>query len=304
MTTDTVSTPRATLSPLMQRLLAHWPLLAGLLVLMIGTLPVLASNVWNTESGAHGPLVLVTGLWLLWHEAGRTAGPAGMVVAGDRPFLNGPLMALATVVVLSAWVFGRAFDFLVLEAAGLYLAGLIAYAAWNSWATIRANLLTLIYLGFIVPPPGWLLDRVTMPLQHFVSASSAWLAGLIGLPISRSGVTMQVGPYQLLVEDACSGLNSIVGLFALAIFYAKIMHDGRRGPTIVLLLATLPIAIAANIVRVLALILVTYYFGNEAGQGLFHDFAGLFLFAVALMMLFGVDALYKRFVPEARDEAA
>lgn len=269
-------------SPLAQRLLRHWPVVVGLLVATGFTASRLAQEVWSTERGAHGPLVLGTGLWLL----ARAFAPVE-----DGRAAPAPLLWVAGAASVALYAFGRAFDFLMLEAGGLYGLFLTTLAAWFPLTQLRRNIVPLAYLAFLVPPPGYLLDRVTMPLSEFVSFAATHILSFAGLPITRNGITMQVGQYQLLVEDACSGLNSIMGLFALALFYAYAVHGAPVRRTLALLASVLPIAIIANLVRVIVLVLLTYFVGNEAAQGFLHDFAGLTLFAVALAMMFLLDRL-------------
>ena len=112
-----------------------------------------------------------------------------------------------------------------------------------------------------------------------------------GYPIARSGIVLNVGQYQLLVADACSGLNSMFSLSALGLVYLYLMRYRSFVHVGLLVACILPIAFAANIVRVMILVLVTYHFGDEAGQGFIHGFAGMILFLVALLMLFGFDSL-------------
>ena len=114
---------------------------------------------------------------------------------------------------------------------------------------------------------------------------------LVGYPVASSGVTIQIGQYQLLVAAACAGLNSIVTLTALCLFYVYLRHRSNPIAFLVISLAAIPVAVVSNFVRVVVLVLVTYYFGDSAAQGFLHDFAGLLMFSVALLTIFGVDQL-------------
>ena len=104
-------------------------------------------------------------------------------------------------------------------------------------------------------------------------------------------MTIQIGQYQLLVAAACAGLNSIVTLSALCMFYVYLRHRSNVRAFIVVVLAAIPVAMFSNFVRVIALVLVTYYVGEAAAQGFVHDFAGLLMFAVALLTIFAIDQL-------------
>src|ERR1700759_5111010 len=103
------------------------------------------------------------------------------------------------------------------------------------------------------------------------------------MPVSREGVTIHVGAYQLLVEDACSGMNSLIGLTAISLFYIYLLRGASARYAGVLTLFVIPIAIVGNILRIMILVLLTYFFGDAVAQGFAHFTAGIFLFAIALV---------------------
>jgi exosortase len=111
----------------------------------------------------------------------------------------------------------------------------------------------------------------------------------VGYPISRSGVTISIGQYQMLVADACSGLHSMFSLSALGTLFMYIMARRSKVHNAVMLISILPIAFAANIVRVMTLVLITYHLGDEAGQGFLHGAAGMVLMVTALLAFFALD---------------
>jgi exosortase len=150
-----------------------------------------------------------------------------------------------------------------------------------------------------VPLPGTLIDALTEPLKHWISIIVVDLLHLVGYPIGRSGVMLTVGRYELLVADACSGLNSMFSLAALGALFIHIMGRKSRLHTALLVLAIVPIAFAANIVRVVSLVLITYHFGDAAGQGFLHGAAGIVLMLVALLAFFALDWCLARWVTKA-----
>ena len=263
------------------RLRADWPLWLGLLILAVPTIMRLADQTWSREFGAYGPIVLATGGWLLWRQAPefqRLAAPA-------NPWITAGVLLAA----LASYVFGRAYDFLTLETAGAYGVGLAMLYSRFGLAVMLKHWFPLLYLAFAVPPPNALLADVTGPLKQLVSwAATSWLDGW-GVPVAREGVTIFVAQYQLLVEDACSGMNSLVGLIAVSLLYIYLMRGSSWRYSIVLVCFVIPIAIVANILRIMILILLTYYFGDEVAQGFLHFTAGMFLFATALAFVFGLD---------------
>lgn len=261
----------------------HWPLPLGVLAMLLPTLWSMARGPWSMESGVHGPIVLATGLWLIW---GRIAEIRRYMQPG-RVGVTVLMFALA----LPMYGFGRAYDFISIEVAGMLLAFGAAAHAWLGPAVLKRLWFPLCYLGFLIPVPGWALDGFTQPLKLFVSeAVTGTLAGL-GYPMGRQGVTIFVSTYQLLVEDACAGLNSLVSLSAIGLFYVYMLRGANWRYSLLLLALVLPIAIAANIVRVAALVLITYYLGNAAAQGYLHNFAGMVTFVSALLFIFLVDRL-------------
>ena len=262
-------------------LAAHWPLWLGVAAMALPTLLALAQGPWQEESGVHGIIVLVTGLWLIWRrldeiEAARTDG---------NPLLTAAMLALA----VPLYIAGRAFEFISIEAAALLLA--LVAVAHQYWGLKVVGMLwfPIVYLGFVVPLPGWFLDTITLPLKEFVSEIVTGGLALVGYPVGRMGVTLYVGSYQLLVEDACSGLNSLISLTAIGLFYVYLIRGSNPLYSLLLLTMVIPIAIAANIVRVAALVLITYHLGNAMAQGYLHNFAGMVTFVSALLFIFALD---------------
>ncbi|MGJ3628673.1 exosortase V [Sphingomonas sp. MMS24-JH45] len=268
---------------------ARWPLAAGLLVLAIPTVIRLGRESWSTEIGAHGPIVLATGLWLLFHD--------GLRLDGD-PRAPRRWWAVALLPALALYVFGRAYDFLSLEAAGLWGAFVALVYLVAGGAALRRRLFPLVYLGFVIPPPGWVIDRITAPLQTFVSAAAVHLLQPLGYPIAHDGVVLTEWQYQLLVEDACAGMNSLTGLVAIGLFYVYLLHRASWRYSALMVALIVPIAILVNVARVVALILLTWHAGDAAAQGFLHVTTGLVLFMVAIGLMFladtGLQALVRR----------
>lgn len=269
-------------------LLPNIPLMLGFVVIAAPTMVALGQQVWSREWGAHGPIVLATGAWLLSRRLPSLRAEA-------QPGNIG-VTFLAALLSLAVYIPGRAFDMISLEAAGLYGFGLSLLHDRFGMPTLLRNWFPLFYLGLLLPIPGWLLDEVTAPLKLLVSTLSVSLLEPFGVPIAREGVTMTVGPYQLLVEDACSGLNSLIGLVAITLFYIYLLRDAGWRYCIFLVLLIIPVAIAANVIRIVVLILLTFYFGDAVGQGFLHVTAGLFLFAVSLLLMFMIDSAAARFI--------
>ena len=261
----------------------QWPLIAGLVLLAIPTILTLGEEHWSTEAGAHAPLVLVTGGWMIYRKLRETA-----VVPEPG---SGTKVALLLIPSLLFYVFGRAYDYLILEALGLYGAVIAIAYRLAGGKLLRELSFPLFFLAFAIPIPGWVLDQATAPLKHFASSITTGVLQFAGVPIVREGVTLYVAQYQLLVEDACAGMNAIVGLTSLGLFYAYIMRGTSWRYCLLLMLFILPIAVLANVVRIIVLVLLTLYAGDQAAQGFLHGTAGLVLFGSALLLVMALDSV-------------
>jgi exosortase len=266
-----------------EMLRSSWPLVLGFAALAIPAAIALSEHTWSSEAGAHGPLVLCTAAWLIWRQSDeiRTQGVAG----------RGWIVTAATIVSLLLFIVGEAFDVITLEAAGLYGMGVTIFYSCFGWAQIVRNWFIFLYLLFAVPPPRSWLDALTFPLKQFVSSAATAILRPFGIPATHEGVTIYVAQYQYLVEDACSGLNSIIGLLAISLFYIYLARGSSWRYSLFLATLAIPIAIFANILRIIILILLTEFFGDAVAQGFMHSLAGIFVFAIALGSIFAIDSL-------------
>ena len=265
------------------------PVLGALLVVYAPVFYELALTLWQSDDHAHGPIILAVVAWLLWRKRA--------VLSREGISAPGAGCAILTMGLLG-YVAGRAYSITILEVGSLIpvLAG--TAVAMRGWQSLRALAFPILFVAFMVPLPGPLVDALTGPLKRQVSQIAEWLLYAAGYPVARSGVTLNVGQYQLLVADACSGLNSMFSLTALGLLYLYLMRHERWLHNGLILASILPIAFAANIARVLVLVLVTYHFGDAAGQGFTHGSAGLLLMLIALAIILALDSalntLFKR----------
>jgi exosortase len=161
---------------------------------------------------------------------------------------------------------------------------------------VRRAWFPLLFLVFMVPVPGIVLDILTGHLKELLSAASVDLLRALGYPAARSGIVIVVGQYQLLMADACSGLHSLVSLAALGVLYVHLTAGrggepgGRQGHGALMLAAIIPIALSANLLRILLLALTTYHAGDAAGQQ-WHAVMGVLVFLAELAMLVAFDSV-------------
>jgi exosortase B len=253
----------------------------GLCALFLPTLVEVARTIWTRDEQGHGPIILAVTAWLVYRKRDELFALA----PNPRPVAGSLWLALG----LLMFVLGRSQAVLLLSMGALIpvLVGLLLLVIGP--AAVRLLLFPLFFLLFMVPLPATLVIAVTTPLKSAVSAVASSLLYNLGYPVGRSGVILTVGPYQLLVADACAGLNSMFTLEALGLLYMNIMSYASKARNIAMAIAIVPISFLANIVRVCILVLVTYHFGDEAGQGFVHGFAGMVLFLVALTLILAFD---------------
>jgi len=266
-----------------------WLMFAGLAVMFLPTLwdLIVRTGLWLDDEHAHGPLILGISIWLLW-QRWRSA-----------PELSSfkPAPALAWVCFLVAavlYVPGRALDFIYFEASAFIwaMAGIVLMA--GGFKLLNAVKFPLFFMIFMVPLPNSLVGPITGWLKISVSTVTVDTLAWAGLPVAQSGVLISIGQYQLLVADACSGMRTLFMLEALGILYLNLVHYKSMLRNIMLPILIIPISFVANVIRVIVLVLITYYFGDEAGQGFMHGFAGIVLFLAGLVIMVGADSLLRQ----------
>jgi len=264
-------------------LIEWWPVLLGVLALLIPTIVTLASGIWQSEEQAHGPLILLVVLYLIWEKRS---------VILDSQSKTAPIAGwLSLIFGLLVYAVGRSQDILLFEVGAFVpvLAGTLLITRGKS--ALKQLWFPLFYILFMIPLPGFVVDGLTGPLKQHISQIAESVLYSADYPIARSGVTITIGQYQLLVADACSGLHSMFSLSALGLLYLYLAQHKSWWRNSIIIASILPIAFLANVVRVMTLILVTYYLGDEAGQGFIHGAAGILLFVVALTGLLVLDGL-------------
>jgi exosortase len=275
--------PVRAVAPVWHAWARHWLVLLCAALIAVPTMISVARESWSTEQGAHGPIVLATGIWLV----GLLRKQVGPLI---RP--GSLLLTIAILVpLLAVYVIARITTTLELEGFALYGSLVTLFYGICGPRALRLLWFPVLYFAFLFPPPDSLVATITQPLKLLISQAAVELLHLFGLPIARQGVMIQVDQYDILVAAACAGLNSIISLSAIGLFYIYVRHNANWRYALLLMVAIVPVAILANFVRVLLLILITYYAGDAYAQGFLHGFAGMVMFAVALLGIFGIDRL-------------
>lgn len=273
--------------------LREWlPVLAGLLLLYVPAFYGLSTWYWQSDEGAHGPIILAVIGWLAWQRR---------AVLLDVPARTAPAAGFAILAPgLLMYVLGRSQGVPLFEIGGLLPILTGALLAMRGWQALRTLWFPILFVVFMVPLPGVFVDALTGPLKQQVSAIAEHVLHAAGYPVARSGVLITIGQYQLLVADACAGLHSMFSLSALGLLFMYLTARASLLHNAIMLASILPIAFVANIVRVLLLMLITFHFGDAAGQGFLHGATGILLLMVALSGLILLDGLLARLIGPRR----
>jgi exosortase B len=262
-----------------------WPalLVGSFVAAYTPTVLSLINGPWTTEQEGHGPLIIAASIWLVWQsrEKLRAVEISPAPILGWTSLLFGLLLMFLT----------RTQDVLAVEVLSVIpvITGCVLLSF--GWPALRVLAFPIGFLFFAVPAPDWIIDALTVPLKVFISDMVTRVLYAAGYPVAQNGVMIMIGSYQLLVKDACSGLNSIFALSAIGVFYAYAFRWNQKIRSVMLLAAIIPITIAANFIRVMTLVLIAYYGGVDQLDGILHDLTGIGLFVIALTLLFMFDAV-------------
>ncbi|RTL33139.1 MAG: exosortase B [Burkholderiales bacterium] len=256
-----------------------------------------SAGLWSQGEHSHGPIMLALSMWLLfnrWREyEAKPDALRGQALAWPA-FLLGSVLFVA----------GRALGIIYFEV-GSFIPMLMGMILLVGGTALLGKLkFPVFFCIFMVPLPGFLLDPISHFIKLKVSIVVSELLWDLGYPISRNGVVLNIGQYQLLVADACAGMRTLFMLEAMGIFYLNVIKHSSWVRNVGLACLIVPISFTANTIRVIVLTLITYHFGDEAGQGFLHGFAGIVLFASAMLMMMGLDTLFRAISPPDKPNSA
>ena len=225
---------------------------------------------------SHGFLVPIFAAYLVW------AKRKTLLDIKVAPTWSGVAVVALGLVVLLLGVYGAEL-FLSRISLVILLAGLVlSFGGWQLLKELRFPLLVLV---LAIPIPAIIFNEITFPLQILASKLASALLPLFGVPVLREGNIIELSAMKLEVAEACSGIRSLVSLFTLSIFYGYFLEKSplRRA---ILAVASIPIAIAANAVRIFGTGLCVQYWDPDKAMGFFHEFSGWVIFLVSLGCLF------------------
>lgn len=249
---------------------------------------------WTIDANySHGFLIVPIALYLAWERRAR------FVAAERRPNNIGIVVVLGSLALLFVGVLGTEFFVTRLSMLGI-LAGTVLFLF--GWVQLRILFFPIAFMLLMIPIPAIIFNQVAFPLQLLASRFGEWTLLICQVPVLREGNVLTLANTSLEVAEACSGIRSLISLLTLGIVYGY-FREPRPWARVVLALATIPVAIASNALRVAGTGLAAYFYGPDAALGFFHSFSGWLVFLVAFAMLFVLHWLL-RLVEKTKSAAA
>jgi exosortase len=244
-------------------------------------LTIMVQQWWEDPNFSHGFAVPLFSAFLIWRGRASLSAVPWQGSAAGLPVVVGGLLMLLLAEVGAELFLGRSSLLVV-------LAGLTLFHLGSG--VLRLVAFPLAFLTFMIPLPVIVFNAIALPLQHFAATNAAATLDALGVPVLLDGNVIQLSHLTLGVGEACSGIRSLISLLALAVAWAYLTMPSA-GQMVALALATVPITIAANGARIVITGLIGQWFGPHYAQGLFHEFSGGLIFAVALAGLLATHAL-------------
>jgi len=272
--------PRLTLRwPTLSDVRSYWPhllILSVLLLLLYGQICIkLVSDWYALPDFSHGFLVPFFVLFILWEKRHTLAGTSRV------PSWTGILLVALSLVTLLMGVYGAEL-FFSRTSLVLLLAGIV----WTlcGLAVLRELQFAFFVLCLGIPIPAVIFNQITFPLQLLASKAASSVLPVLGVPVLQQGNVIQLASMQLEVAEACSGIRSLLSLFTVAVLYGYLTEKTTRD-RVILGLASIPIAVLANIARITGTGLCVQYWDPQKALGFFHEFSGWLMFLVSLVCL-------------------
>jgi exosortase len=249
-------------------------ILAAMTMMFVPTFYRLATMGWRVADYTHAYFILPITLWLIWRQR------AGLKKA-DR-FTNSGIWLFVFGVL--CYIYGAKNEFMFIEATSFVITMWAVFLLRFTWNSVKKIIFPLVYLVFLIPPPGIVIDMFTLPLKKISTYGAYFLLGSFHLPVQVYGSILNVGGNELFIADACSGFRSIVTLLALGAVYAyfqKVVLWKKW----VIFLSVIPVALIGNILRIALAGYMSDLLGEKIAMGFFHEFSGIVLFAFTALTL-------------------
>ena len=240
---------------------------------------------WDTVDYTHAYFILPISLWLTWRKRAYLKELIQKTKSGNNLF-SFSLLFFGILMFMFGWREGYQLIYTLSIVPLLY--GLISYLYGMNVA--RALSFPILYLLLLVPPPFGILDSITLPMRHGVSVVTETILSLFNYPIKREGLLLSIGYHDIFMGQPCSGFRSLITMFSLILVYIYI-SKAKLAKKLILTSFIMPLALLGNLIRIITLCLITFYFGEEAGQGFFHNFSGIVIFIIAILGVIGVEKI-------------
>ena len=244
---------------------------------------------WDTVDYTHAYFILPISLWLAWRSRQKLKEAIKQDISNLCSLLSFFVLVLGGLMFFVGW----RQDYVVIQTFSLIpvLFGLVGYLYGTSLIKILS--FPILYLLLLVPPPFGILDSITMPMRYGIAAATELVLNFTGFPITRSGLEMTIGYNTIFMGEPCSGFRSLITMISLVMVYVYV-SSGNLTKKIVLTSFIIPMALLGNLARVITLCLITFYFGEETGQGFFHNFSGIVIFIITISGIMGVESILDR----------
>jgi len=250
---------------------------------------------WYTdENYSHGFLIVPIALFFVWERRKK------LREAVQEPSPWGIFVVLGSMALLLAGILGSELFITRISILGT-IAGIILFI--YGWNHLKIVILPIVFLILMIPIPAIILNQIAFPLQLLASRFGEMALLVCRIPVLREGNVIHLANTSLEVAEACSGIRSLISLLTLGIVYGY-FTDSRIWVRIALIIGTIPIAIAANGIRVAGTGIAAHFYGEAAAQGFFHSFSGLIIFIAAFVMMFILYRIIALIKPEKRQQAA
>ena len=244
---------------------------------------------WDLLDYSHAFFILPISIWL----ALRKKDTIKVILSKNTNVKNyiGLCLFIFGIVLFA---FGSRFDYSLILTFSLIpvLFGLILFLYGKAMA--RELSFPILYLLLLIPPPMGVIDSLTLPMRYGISDLAERILALAGYPITREGLLLTIGYNDIFMGQPCSGFRSLITLLSLGIVYVYLSKSSPM-KKLCLTVSILPLALVGNLIRVMILCLITFYFGEEVGQGFFHNFSGIVMFIITVLGLITIESIMNKY---------
>ena len=237
---------------------------------------------WKNADYNHGAFILPITLFIIYSMKDQLFAEKVVRLSGTMFFASGFLIYLYAVYN----------DFLFLQViAFIWIISALFYQRLTR-QSFKLLSFPLAYLFFMIPPPGLLIDAITIPLKSISTYGGYLVLKLIHIPVAVSGTILNIRGDELFVTDACSGFRSITTLMALGALYAY-YQPTTNVKKWVIFWSVIPLGVLGNIARIALTGWLTFNFGLKYAEGFFHEFSGIVVFVFTTVGLMVFSHLFK-----------